>query len=80
MNAEMPDGEDGRRFDMGGISGPVGRFRRNGNESTGGISINASFCNQNGSASSGPVTLLLRFPEDMRREKITIKLQGLDLP
>jgi hypothetical protein len=55
------------------------KFNAKGAESTRAISIVASLFTPDGSAVSGPFTLELRFPEDLRREKISIKLKGLDL-
>jgi len=55
------------------------KFSAKGGESTRAISINASLFNGNGGTVSGPFTLQVRFPEDLRREKISIKLKGLDL-
>jgi hypothetical protein len=56
-----------------------GKFTPKGAESTRSITINAPLFNANGGTVTGPYTLQIRFPEDLRREKITIKLKGLDL-
>ncbi|MGA2173575.1 MAG: hypothetical protein ABSH38_01195 [Verrucomicrobiota bacterium] len=55
------------------------KFTAKGAESTRSITINAPLFNADGGAVSGPFTLQIRFPEDLRREKISIKLKGLDL-
>jgi hypothetical protein len=55
------------------------KFKAKGAESTRSISINAPLFSPDGGAISGPFTLRIRFPEDLRREKISIKLKGLDL-
>jgi hypothetical protein len=55
------------------------KFTAKGAESTRSITINAPLFNADGGTVSGPFTLQVRFPEDLRREKISIKLKGLDL-
>jgi formylmethanofuran dehydrogenase subunit D len=55
------------------------KFNAKGAESTRSISINASLFSPAGGSVTGPFTLQIRFPEDLRREKISIKLKGLDL-
>jgi hypothetical protein len=50
-----------------------------GGETTRNIRINASMFDENGAKASGPIQILIRYPQDLRRERVPLKLKGLDL-
>jgi hypothetical protein len=50
-----------------------------GGETTRTLRVSAAMINENGGKVSGPCRLLIRCPQDLRRERVTIQLKGLDL-
>lgn len=54
-------------------------FRTKGNESTRTISIQGYGYSDEGSPLEGAFVLVVRYPEDLRRERVNFKLKGLDL-
>jgi hypothetical protein len=74
VQAKVPGSEE-RSY---GNSSDAG-IKTQGAETTRTLRVNASIFNENGGKASGPYSLLIRYPEDLRRERVTIKLKGLDL-
>ena len=50
-----------------------------GGETTRNLRINASTFDGSGAKSAGPFHLLIRYPQDLKRERVNFKLKGLDL-
>jgi hypothetical protein len=55
------------------------KFSAKGNESTRTIYIQGYGFSDEGHALAGPFVLVVRYPEDLRRERVNFKLKGLDL-
>lgn len=53
--------------------------KTSGNKTTRHITIHAYEFEMGGPAESGPLTLLVRYPQDVRRERVRFKLTALDL-
>ena len=74
VQAKVP-GAEGRGYSNSSEAG----VNTKGGETTRNLRINASTFNGNGARVSGPFQLLLRYPQDLKRERVTFKLKGLDL-
>jgi hypothetical protein len=55
------------------------RNKTSGDKTTRNITIEAYEFEMGGEAESGPLTLLVRYPQDVRRERVQFKLTALDL-
>ena len=74
IEVKIPGQERRNYFNFAG-----GNVSTKGGETTRGFRVNGSVFNPNGEKSSGPYQLLIRYPEDLKRERVTFKLKGLDL-
>ena len=72
--AKVPGSEE-RNFSNSSEPG----VKTKGGETTRNLRINAALFNMNGEKTSGPVKLLIRCREDLKRERVNFKLKGLDL-
>jgi hypothetical protein len=54
-------------------------FSAKGNESTRTVSIQGYGFSDEGNSAEGSIILIVRYPEDLRRERVNFKLKGLDL-
>jgi hypothetical protein len=54
-------------------------FKTKANESTRTVTIDGYGYGANNGPSTGPVVLMIRYPEDLRRERVNFKLKALDL-
>ncbi len=75
VQAKVPGSEQGRGYSNSSEMNVSSK----GGETTHTLQINASIFNQNGAKVSGPFQLLLRYPQDLKRERVNFKLKGLDL-
>jgi hypothetical protein len=55
------------------------RSKTTGNKTTRNVTIQAYEFEMNGQEESGPPTLIVRYPQDVKRERVHFKLTGLDL-
>jgi hypothetical protein len=55
------------------------RSKTTGNRTTRNISVQAYEFEMGGQAESGPLALLVRYPQDVKRERVQFKLTALDL-
>lgn len=55
------------------------RSKTTGNKSTRNITVQAYEFDMSGAAESGPPTLIVRYPQDVKRERVQFKLTALDL-
>jgi hypothetical protein len=55
------------------------RTATSGNQTTRNVVIQAYEFEAGEGANTGPLTLLVRYPQDMKRERVQFKLTGLDL-
>jgi hypothetical protein len=55
------------------------RSKTAGNKTTRNITIQAYEFETGGEAENGPLTLLVRYPQDVKRERVQFKLTALDL-
>jgi hypothetical protein len=74
IQVKIPGQEQRNYFNFSG-----GNVSAKGGETTRGFRINGSVFNANGEKSPGSYQLLIRYPEDLKRERVNFKLKGLDL-
>ena len=55
------------------------RSKKSGDKTTRNITIQSYEFNMDGEAAGGPLTLLVRLPQNVKRERVKFKLTGLDL-
>ncbi len=74
VEVKVPGSEQRNYFNFSG-----GTASTKGGETTRSFRVNGSLFNMNGQKTSGPYQLLIRYPEDLKRERVNFKLKGLDL-
>ncbi|HXR07478.1 MAG TPA: hypothetical protein VN765_09120 [Candidatus Acidoferrum sp.] len=74
VQVKVPGSEQRNYFNFSG-----GNVSTKNGETTRSFRVNGSVFNMNGQKSSGPYQLLIRYPEDLKRERVNFKLKGLDL-
>jgi hypothetical protein len=74
IQVKIPGREQRNYFNFSG-----GNVSAKDGETTRGFNVNGSVFNMNGEKSPGSYQLLIRYPEDLKRERVNFKLKGLDL-